>query len=315
VCANCVKRDAPELCVYAEIPEDEKTRNLRARLENLETQVREITSSLAAAESNNQSESPEETPEVPNEDFSLIENFARLRLEKKDGKQVYYGPNTPFAIIASHPEVFEMYKIKRREAWPLIKSNRQLLDDEPIATGFPFTILAPDASLQSFLPEKSLCDQLVVRYLDCCNSLYPIIDFETYCEQYPLLWSEQPPPTWLLAQTFLIIAIAARSLNPGHWLLAQIFSNGQLGALRAGNRWKKYGELALSQTGLLRKSRIDNMQGTLLLGLLEQEEHVRWNLLGMLGNMARVAGLHRDPNIFQELDEKGRNLRRYSPLE
>ena len=103
-------------------------------------------------------------------------------------------------------------------------------------------------------------------------------------------------------------------------LIAVVGATGQQGgavvrALRAGNRWKKYGELALSQTGLLRQSRIDNMQGTLLLGLLEQEDHVRWNLLGMLGNMARVAGLHRDPNLFQELDEKGRNLRRYSPLE
>jgi hypothetical protein len=108
-----------------------------------------------------------------------------------------------------------------------------------------------------------------------------------------------------------MIAIAARSLNPGHYLLPMISTNGQIGALKAAHRWKKFGELALSQTGLLRTSSIANIQGTLLLGLLESQEHIRWNLLGMLGNMARVAGLFRDPDIFQELDENQRNLRRY----
>jgi hypothetical protein len=54
----------------------------------------------------------------------------------------------------------------------------------------------------------------------------------------------------------------------------------------------------------------------LLLCLLEDGDHTRWNLLGLLGNMARIAGLHRDPNVFSEqIDEKGRIVRRYTSHE
>ena len=217
--------------------------------------------------------------------------------------------------MAMYPEVFKLHRVKRQEAWPLMESMKHLLDEEPIATGFPFTILAEDTSLQAMLPAKDVCDRLLVRFLECCNSLYNIVDFDSFCRKYPQLWGPTPPPTSLLAQTFLMIAIAARSLNPGHWLLSLISPNAQVGSLRCAYQWKKYGELALSQTGLLRKSSIPNIQGTLLLGLLEDEDHVRWNLLGMLGNMSRVAGLFRDPEIFErEVDEEGRNLRRYSSI-
>jgi hypothetical protein len=214
--------------------------------------------------------------------------------------------------MANFPEIFDLHKVKKKEAHSLLESSDYLLKEEPIVTGFPFTILASETNLKSMLPGKDLCDRLLVRYLECCNVLYDIIDFENYGEQYPLLWAPQPPPASLLAKTFLMIAIAARSLNPGHWLLPLISPDGHVGALRVANRWKKYGQLALSQTNLLRKSSIANIQGMLLLGLLEEGDHVRWNLLGMLGNMARVAGLFRNPSIFKELDDHAQDLRRYN---
>jgi hypothetical protein len=42
----------------------------------------------------------------------------------------------------------------------------------------------------------------------------------------------------------------------------------------------------------------------LLLCLLEDADHVRWNLMGLLGNMACVAGLHRDPRDFKNLKKR-----------
>ena len=89
-------------------------------------------------------------------------------------------------------------------------------------------------------------------------------------------------------------------------------AEGQLGALRLSKRWKKYGQLALSQSNLMHKSSLSNIQALLLLCSLEDVDHVRWNLLGLLANMARIAGLYRNPDAFPQLDDKARILRRYN---
>jgi hypothetical protein len=107
-----------------------------------------------------------------------------------------------------------------------------------------------------------------------------------------------------------MVAIAARSLNASSELLPLVSSSGQPGALKAVKRWKSYGQLVLSECGLFRMSSLTNIQGLLLLSSLEDLDHARWNLLGLLCNMARIAGLHRDPDSFKELDEKVRSLRR-----
>jgi hypothetical protein len=284
-----------------EPPEDEKTRALRARLEYLEAQVREISSSLAAAGSTLE----------PDDDVGIIEQFSRLRLRSKDDRAIFYGPNCRYGIVTEYPEIFNMHRRKKGEMCQLMKNTSQLLNDELPVTGFPFNVLSADFNLQVMLPGRSLCDRLIARYFECCNSLFTVIDSCNYWEQYASVWSttSQPPKAYL-AITFLMIAIAARSLNDGHELLPEISSEGMVGSLRVAKRWKIYGQLAVSQNNLMQKSSLGNIQVLLLLCSLEDQDHVRWNLLGLLGNMARIAGLYRDPDAFAELDDKARNLRR-----
>ena len=297
-CENCIKRGASDSCIYAEAPEDQKTRALRTRLEDLEAQVREITSSLAEA-----------TPSTDDVDTDTepLEQFAKLRISTKD-RAVYYGPNSRFAIVSDLHEIFKPKK-KNRPGCELFKSIDTLLADEHFNTHFPFSSFRSPQSFAVFLPDRDLCDLLLTRYFTCCNRLFEILDENVYWEQYPLLWSSNPS-TSFLAITFFMIAIAARSLNEGDLLLPRVSSEGIPGALKSSNRWKKYGQVILSENDILQRSSLGNIQSMLLLCLLEDGHHVRWNLLGLLGNMARIAGLHRDPRVFQELEEPERNLRR-----
>jgi hypothetical protein len=191
-----------------------------------------------------------------------------------------------------------------------------LLEDEenPVQIAFPFSTLSSMNDLQALLPNKSLCDILLNRYFECSNSLFPILGMNIVSwEHYHDLWSTtSPTPYSALAIVFFAIAIAARSLNPNHEILSLISPDGQAGALKKSRRWKSYGQLALGQNDMLKKSSLRNIQALLLLCILEDSDSVRWNLLGMLGNMSRIVGLHRDPDVFRDqLDEKGRNTRRY----
>jgi hypothetical protein len=206
---------------------------------------------------------------------------------------------------------------KRKEACEIMKSMDSLLDDNanPIQIAFPLSTLPSMDDLQAYLPNKSLCDVLLNRYYECSNSLFPVLGMNMVnWEHYDELWSTtSPTPVSLLAITFFAISIAARSLNPDHEILSMISPDGQPGALKMSRRWKSYGQLALGQNDMLRKSSLRNIQALLLLCILEEFDAVRWNLLGMLGNMSRIVGLHRDPDVFREqLDEKGRKTRRWS---
>ena len=237
--------------------------------------------------------------------------FSKLRIHTKDDNTVYHGPNCQYGIIMEYPEVFQNYR-KRKETCELFGHANQLLGDDFPTSTFPFNILSIDFDLQAMLPERTLCDRLIVRYFEYCNSLLTVIDADAYWEQYSLVWSTTTTPAMSqLAITFFMIAIAARSLNNGHELLPAISSEGQVGSLRFSERWKKFGQLALSQNKLLQKSSITNIQATFLLCSLEDQGYIKWNLIGLLGNMARLVGLYRDPNSFQDLDDKTRDLRRY----
>jgi hypothetical protein len=212
-------------------------------------------------------------------------------------------------------DIIKMHK--RKEACEIMTSMDLLLEDNAnsIQLAFPFSTLPSMDDLQALLPNKSLCDILLNRYYECSNSLFPVLGMNMGSwEQYDDLWSKtSPTPVSLLAIAFFAISIAARSLNPNHEILDLISPDGQIGALKMSRRWKSYGQLALSQNDMLRKSSLRNIQALLLLCILEEVDAVRWNLLGMLGNMSRIVGLHRDPNVFREqLDEKGRKTRRYS---
>ena len=252
----------------------------------------------------------------PEDDVGIIEQFSKLRLRSKDDRAIYYGPNCRYGIVTEYPEVFKIHRRKRGETCELMKNTSQLINDELPVTGFPFNVLSADYDLQVMLPERSLCDRLIVRYFECCNSLFAVIDSSNFWEQYASVWSTtSSPPKVHLAITFLMIAIAARSLNDGHELLSAISSEGMVGSLRMAKRWKMYGQLTVSQNSLMQKSSLANIQALLLLCSLEDQDHVRWNLLGLLGNMARIAGLYRDPDAFAELDENARNLRRYDYFE
>lgn len=292
--------------MYAEPPEDEKTRALRARLEQLESQVHEISQYLAAAEKTGQKD--EEDPEV-----DLVQQFDKLRVRTKDDKAVYYGPNSRFAIMTEFSDIIKLHK--RKEACELMKSINSLMEDNanPIQIAFPLSTLPSVDDLQALLPNKSLCDILLNRYYECSNSLFPVLGMNMVnWEHYDDLWSRtSPTPVSLLAIAFFAISIAARSLNPDHEVLALISPDGQAGALKMSRRWKSYGQLALSQNDMLKTSSLRNIQALLLLCILEEVDAVRWNLLGMLGNMSRIVGLHRDPDVFREqLDEKSRKTRR-----
>jgi Fungal specific transcription factor domain len=307
-----MKRGEADQCIYVEPPEDEKTKALRARLEYLEAQVQEISSSIATAESNSTPPEPEAEPEPdPLEaDIDLIDQFSRLRL--RQDRHVYYGPNCRYGLIMEFPEIFAQHKHDEDKA---LKHKCKEDDDSYYfpSTSFPFnSISTTDNDLQAMLPPKILCDRLIGRYFECSNSLFCVIEPAVYWQYYPLLWASQSTPQTrpLLAITFLMMAIAARSLNEGNEILNMISAEGQTGALNLSRRLKKVGQLALSQNGLFQRSSLSNIQCTLLLFYLEDREYVRYNMLGMLVTMAKIAGLYRNPEVFSELDAVQRQIRR-----
>jgi Fungal specific transcription factor domain len=301
-----MKRGEEDSCIYVERPEDEKTRALRTRLEYLEAQFREISSSLTSAETTQQ---PDTTDEA---DIAIVRQFSKLHLRSKDDKAIYYGPNCWYGILSEYPEIFNIHaRRKKNETCQLLKNSSDLLEDEFPVTGFPFNALATDYNLQAMLPERTLCDTLIVRYFDCCNCLLNVIDLSVYSEQYLNVWDmTSSPQKSHIAITFFMLAIAVRSLNDGHELMQAVSTEGQLGALKMSKRWKKYGQLALSQNNLMQRGSLTNIQALLLLCSLEDRDHARWNVLGLLGNMARITGLYRDPSAFPELDDKAQKLRR-----
>jgi hypothetical protein len=259
-------------------------------------------------------ESGEQPDPSQDTDITLIEQFSKLRV--RQDRAVYYGPNCRYALITEFSEIFSPPKKKRVEVCELLKNIYNLLKDETFSvTSFPFDVISStESSLHAMLPQKTVCDRLVERYFVCCDSVFTIVGANSYWEHYLLMWSAESPPKGLLALTFLMIAIAARSLNEGHELLHLVSTEGQVGALKMSQRWKKIGQLALSQNSLFQRSSITNIQAVLLLCLLEDQYYVRWNLMGLLGSMTKIAGLYRDPDAFQELDENGRNTRRYNPF-
>jgi hypothetical protein len=278
---------------------------LRARLEYLETQVREISSSLAAAESKKNDDSSNEA-----ETRAIVEQMTRLKLRTKDDKATYFGPNCRYGIISEYPEVFTHLKHR-------LANQTCPLEEDPdgqdfLLSAFPFSIYSGEISLQAMLPQRTLCDQLITRYFHCCNSIFNIIDLDTfYTEQYPPIWSTPSAPQGHLALVFFMLSIAARSLNAGHPLLPMLSDADQSGALTWARRFKQYGHLALSQNKLLHRSNLTSIQAMLLLALGAEEDNVRWNLVGLVTNMAKIGGLFRDPSKFTNLDDKVRNLRRY----
>jgi len=177
-CQNCIKRGDQESCVYVEPPEDEKTRALRARLEELEAQVREISTSLMAAETAEQAD-PTEEP-----DMAMIEQFTKLYIQPKHDGVVCYIPSKRRGISTGYSEIFKTHKAHYKDACELQKTNRQLLADDFPMTDFPFYVITSNYHLEARLPDQPLGDKLVTRYFECCNSVFNIIDLDIYRDQY-----------------------------------------------------------------------------------------------------------------------------------
>lgn len=260
---------------------------------------------MSAAES--ESPNGEQEPDV-----AMIEQFSKLRIIKKDDKMIHLGPNCRYGFLYEHPEIFKAGKPKKESCETCKWSGYGLDDSVLVTTGFPFDVLRADYGLRNMLPTRELCDKLVTRYFECCNSLFNVIDMGAYWGQYSLMWNTPTLPTSSpLAITFFMLAIAARSLNPGHELIPLISSEDQIGVLRVSRMWKQYGQLTLSQLQFLKRSSIATIQALLLLCLSEDEDQERWNTLGLLGSMAKAAGLYRDPDRLDELDNQQRAIRRY----
>jgi hypothetical protein len=287
---------------------------LRARLEYLEAQVQEISSNLANVEVK------QEPPDSPDEmeQQAIIEQMARLKLRTKDDRATYFGPNCRYGIVGEYPEIFTLLAHKRhsRDKCPrdTAESDPDIFQDLALSA-FPFNVYTGQLDLQAMLPQRSLCDQLVARYFLCSNAIFNVIDQDTfYTEQYPAVWSTPSAPAGHIALVFLMIAIAARSLNPGHPLLPMLSASGQPVALVWARKWRKYGHLAVSQNKLMQRSSLVSIQAVLLLALGTEEDNVRFNSIGLVANMAKIGGLFRDPSKFSDLDDKVSNLRRYDIL-
>jgi len=260
---------------------------------------------LSAAELRKESDDSDET-----ETNAIIEQMSRLKLRTKDDKSLYLGPNCRYGMVQEFPEIFaNLHKAQNQKCH--LMEEREVYEDMPFSA-FPFNVYSGEISLEAMLPERPLCDQLIARYFLCCNSVFDIIDSDTfYTEQYPAIWSSPSESSGQLALVFLMIAIAARSLNPGHQLLPMLSDKGQAGAMSWSRRWTKYGHLALSQKKFMHRSSLTSIQAMLLLALVAAADNIRWNLIGLVTNMAKIGGLFRDPSKFPDLDDKTRDLRRY----
>jgi hypothetical protein len=67
-----------------------------------------------------------------------LQQFAKLRISTKD-KAVYYGPNSRFAFVSDYPEIFKTKTKNKMVCREVLKSMDDLLADEQLSTGFPFT--------------------------------------------------------------------------------------------------------------------------------------------------------------------------------
>jgi hypothetical protein len=259
-----------------------------------------------------------EPPDTPDEieTQAIIEQMARLKLRTKDDRAMYFGPNCRYGMVGEYPDIFTVLAHKRhdRDKCPreTAESDSDIFQDLALSA-FAFNVYTGRLDLQAMFPQRLLCDQLVARYFLCSNALFNVIDQDTFfAEQYPAVWSTPSAPAGPVALVFLMISIAARSLNPGHPLLPMLSADGQPGTLIWSRKWRKYGHLAVSQNGLMQRSSLVSIQALLLLAIGTEGDNVRWNLIGLVANMGKLGGLFRDPSKFTDLDDKTCNLRRYA---
>ncbi|KAJ4201773.1 hypothetical protein NW767_006311 [Fusarium falciforme] len=139
----------------------------------------------------------------------------------------------------------------------------------------------------SFIPQRSVADRLIGRYLNTFEKIYRIVHVPSFRRCYDLYWSgTNHRPIAFILQMQLCMALGALSYDDDYSLRPQA-----LQWIREATFWLEFGEQA--------RTTISTLQSMCLLGLARSMNSLHgdraWVFGGALIRSAMSIGMHRDP--------------------
>lgn len=146
------------------------------------------------------------------------------------------------------------------------------------------------------MPNKLQCDILVSRYFECVDPVYPLLDQQTFLEDYELFWSLPLERRCQSDAAFVALINVILALGTQfHRIPATPHEASGAAELHASAS-----NQALRMSSYLSSASIRSIQTmVLMVYFLINDNHASdgWAFAGILMRQAYAMGLHRDPNI------------------
>ncbi|PHH68324.1 hypothetical protein CDD82_651 [Ophiocordyceps australis] len=148
--------------------------------------------------------------------------------------------------------------------------------------------------MTDILPKKAVCDRLMASYFDTSETIYRILHFPTFREQYEVYWDGKVQSDSFLSQLLAVLSVASRfetkSKGLGHERIEGVHIPTACALVRI---WLD---------GLKGKQLVDmtTLQVELLLlhaqRMITPRAQDSWTQLGFIVRLAMTMGMHRDPS-------------------
>ncbi|KAK9461442.1 fungal-specific transcription factor domain-containing protein [Lipomyces oligophaga] len=241
---------------------------------------------------------------------AVRESLGMLKLDNQ-GKAMYHGETHWGALLNELSEVKALFEQSRniKTNYPEKTFSEQQCEDanidveEAVTYGFPFNNCrdVDRSTMTSLLPEKSLCDILVIRYFDTFDPIYHIVHRPSFELEYTQYWQdpESADIVWI-GMLLGMITIGLQSYRPNE---SPIEYRGR--EIRTWLSWHQAAELCLVDGKFMRKGSIAIIR-TLILWIMSESRlslcgkwiDRSWVSMGMVIRVTQSMGLHRDPKWF-----------------
>ncbi|POR33915.1 Uncharacterized protein TPAR_05888 [Tolypocladium paradoxum] len=219
----------------------------------------------------------------------------------------YFGQNSPRVLMNLFDEAKAFMSQQRNiysnsELFSSFRALHRSLQDNfhkamaPI-TVFVESMMPVQKRMTDILPRKPVCDRLIACYFDTSETMYRIIHFPTFSEQYDLYWEGKLQSASFLAQLLSVLSVASRfetkSKGLGHERVEGVHIPTACALIRIwldGLKGKQLVEITTLQVEIL----LLHAQR-----MITPRAHDSWTQLGFVVRLAMTMGLHRDPSEFE----------------
>ncbi|KAK7743171.1 hypothetical protein SLS53_004256 [Cytospora paraplurivora] len=146
------------------------------------------------------------------------------------------------------------------------------------------------------MPNKLQCDILVSRYFECVDPVYPMLDQQSFLEEYEKFWSLPPQRRCQSDASFVALINVMLALGTQFHRIPATPNE----ASGAAELHASASNQALRMGSYLSSASIRSIQTmVLMVYFLINDNHASdgWSFAGILMRQAYAMGLHRDPNV------------------